>query len=351
MSTAARRPRKELTPAKRSELIEAYCTGATLKAVASIFDVPYSTVRDTIHREGKATPSQRGKTRRTTAAIDKLIETEALAKPQRTIRELLNATAATISRSTVNRRLREKKIIKRVMVQRPFFTSQVMKQRLEWAEFHRNWILEDWQNVIWSDECSVERGSGKQRKWIFYRPSDKWRQDLIDGRKKGKNHRVIIWAALSGHTQSSVVILAHDPEAARGGCTSRGYLKLIQEHLPPLLINDNAVFMQDNAPIHTAKVVKDWFWQSGIDVMPWPPYLPDLNPIEHAWPELNEEVYEAFPDIEALMGGQAHIEAELGKACLESWARIRDAHFVKLVASMEKRRDAVLKAKGEYTRY
>jgi hypothetical protein len=200
MSTPARRSRKELTPAKRSELIGAYRTGATLKAVASIFDVPYSTVRDTIHCEGKATLSQRGKTRRTTAAVDKLIETEALAKPQRTIRDLFNATAPTISRSTVKRRLREKKITKHVMVQRPFLTPQVMKQRLECAEFHRNWTLEDWRSVIWSDECSVERGFGKQRKWVFRRPSDKWRQDLIDGRKKGKNHRVMIWAAFSGHT-------------------------------------------------------------------------------------------------------------------------------------------------------
>jgi transposase len=41
------------------------------------------------------------------------------------------------------------------------------------------------------------------------------------------------------------------------------------------------IFMQNNAHIHTAKKVKKWFEDEGIPVMEWPPYSPDLNPIEH----------------------------------------------------------------------
>jgi transposase len=40
------------------------------------------------------------------------------------------------------------------------------------------------------------------------------------------------------------------------------------------------VFMQDNASIHIARVVKEWFNNSGIPVMEWPLYSPDLNLIE-----------------------------------------------------------------------
>ena len=40
------------------------------------------------------------------------------------------------------------------------------------------------------------------------------------------------------------------------------------------------IFMQDNAPIHKAKKVIEWFNENGIEVIHWPPYLPDLNPIE-----------------------------------------------------------------------
>lgn len=38
----------------------------------------------------------------------------------------------------------------------------------------------------------------------------------------------------------------------------------------------------DNAPIHTAKIIKDWFCEQGIPLVDWRPYSPDLNPIEHA---------------------------------------------------------------------
>jgi transposase len=42
------------------------------------------------------------------------------------------------------------------------------------------------------------------------------------------------------------------------------------------------IFMQDNASIHTAHKVKDWFEENGIQTTNWPPYSPDLNPIKHA---------------------------------------------------------------------
>jgi hypothetical protein len=40
--------------------------------------------------------------------------------------------------------------------------------------------------------------------------------------------------------------------------------------------------MQDNAPIYTAKLVKEWFEMNGIDTTDWLPYSPDLNLIKHA---------------------------------------------------------------------
>ncbi len=41
------------------------------------------------------------------------------------------------------------------------------------------------------------------------------------------------------------------------------------------------IFMQNNAPIHTAKAVALWFGENDINVMEWPPYSLDLNLIEH----------------------------------------------------------------------
>ena len=71
---------------------------------------------------------------------------------------------------------------------------------------------------------------------------------------------------------------------------ARVYLKLL-EYLVLLVVQrvngtiGDAVFQQDNAPVHTA-LVTEWFEQQNIQVDEHPPYSPDLNPIEHVWAAL-----------------------------------------------------------------
>jgi len=41
--------------------------------------------------------------------------------------------------------------------------------------------------------------------------------------------------------------------------------------------------MQDNALIYKLKLIAKWSKENVIDVINWLPYLPNLNPIKHAW--------------------------------------------------------------------
>ena len=43
------------------------------------------------------------------------------------------------------------------------------------------------------------------------------------------------------------------------------------------------LFQQDNAPIHNAKSMKQWFKQQSFDLLQWPTQSPYLNPIERMW--------------------------------------------------------------------
>lgn len=52
---------------------------------------------------------------------------------------------------------------------------------------------------------------------------------------------------------------------------------------------NNIVFMQDNAKIHTARIVTEYLQSKQVVVLPHPPYSPDLNPIEIIWSVLERD--------------------------------------------------------------
>lgn len=49
--------------------------------------------------------------------------------------------------------------------------------------------------------------------------------------------------------------------------------------------------MQDGAPFHGSKRTKNYLDEKDIDVLEWPGYSPDLNPIENVWAWLKNEIY------------------------------------------------------------
>ena len=57
-------------------------------------------------------------------------------------------------------------------------------------------------------------------------------------------------------------------------------------------INQPAVFMQDNAPCHTAKSVKTFLSGEDLIVMEWPARCQDINPTRNVWDLLTERAKE-----------------------------------------------------------
>jgi hypothetical protein len=108
------------------------------------------------------------------------------------------------------------------------------------------------------------------------------------------------------------------------------------------------VFMQDNAPVHTAIVVKEWLQEMAIESINWPPYSPDLNPIEHAWMRLKETIYQLDPHIESYRGTKEEIRRYFKGLIEQAWIEISQDYFNNLIESMPRRVEAVIAAQGWY---
>ncbi|EPS35363.1 hypothetical protein H072_11274 [Dactylellina haptotyla CBS 200.50] len=122
------------------------------------------------------------------------------------------------------------------------------------------------------------------------------------------------------------------------------YEQLIEE------LGTAPIFMHDNAPVHKAYVATDWFKEHGIIVMDWPPYSPDLNPIEHVWRYLKDQLHKLYPRLKDIEN-KAEAVKQLKAVLEEVWYSLAAEYFENLAASMPKRVQAVIDAKGWYTKY
>src|ERR1700686_4545406 len=79
----------------------------------------------------------------------------------------VNTTFANVSTRTIRRRLKEEGIRKWRAIGRTLLTQKEANARYKWAKAHRHWTREDWEKIIWSDECLVKQDSDPRQLWVF----------------------------------------------------------------------------------------------------------------------------------------------------------------------------------------
>jgi predicted oxidoreductase len=159
----------------------------------------------------------------------------------------------------------------------------------------------------------------------------------------------MFWAAFGFGIRSDLVIMEGDQNAKRGGVTAKVYLEVLAEHLPTIL-EHNSIFMQDNAPIYKANKVTEWFQEMGIDVMAWPPYSPDLNPIENLWKMLKAEIDRVYPELKGIENNNAVMDFMI-RYTQEAWEALGPELLNKLAERMQKRVNTVKATNRWYTKY
>ena len=159
----------------------------------------------------------------------------------------------------------------------------------------------------------------------------------------------MFWASFGFGIRTNLVVMKGDPDALRGGVTARRYIEVLEEYLPTILDSDS-IFMQDNASIHIAYIVRQWFIDNAIETVDQPPYSPDLNPIENLWKLLKAKIIELHPELETMKDNDS-TKAHLIKCAEEAWDLLAGEMLNKLASGMQKRVDAVKKAGGQYTKY
>jgi transposase len=163
----------------------------------------------------------------------------------------------------------------------------------------------------------------------------------------------MFFGAIHYDKPSRIVPLAGDPESERGGVTGRIILSCLQSYLPGL-VEEGETFQHDNARTYKCRKVQNWLlpWarRTGVFLADWPPYSPDLNPIENLWKVLKKRICDRYPEIAAYPKSAAAL-ARLIEAAEELWSEVEDEVVKNVIKSMPDRLNACYNANGYYTKY
>ena len=257
------------------------------------------------HRQGAGRP-------KSLCRASKIAIAKSLGKRRQSTRSLarrITASGNPVSKDTIHRHLTS--VVKANPYKRakqPKLSEFQIANRLKFCQEKKNWSVEDWRNILWSDESPFQlfQLSNHQNDRI-------WAKDNLNipSQKTVKfPPKVMVWGMMSFQALSELHFLPPKQTINAAYYVEDILTKvcltslnrtadigsILERKFMPNM--SNAVFMQDGAPAHTAIRTQKWcrenlasFWEK----KEWPGNSPDLNPIENLWAILKSKLEEKEP--------------------------------------------------------
>lgn len=221
------------------------------------------------------------------------------------------------------------------MLPQPQLLTRHIRARLAFADKYQFWE-EEWRHVIFSDEKKFNL-DGPDCAKRYWRQMSQPRRTCH--RRVHGGGSVMVWAAFCYDGKTPMCFISTKMSASM-------YVDLLDMELVEFggeVYGDNWTFQQDNAPIHTAKITKEFFASRNLPLLDWPAKSPDLNPIEDLWGILSAKVFRN--------GRQFESAKELKSAIVQEWGLINPLTLKSLVDSMPHRLNMVKTHKGKCIDY
>uniref|UniRef100_A0AAZ3NP13 Transposase Tc1-like domain-containing protein n=1 Tax=Oncorhynchus tshawytscha TaxID=74940 RepID=A0AAZ3NP13_ONCTS len=155
-----------------------------------------------------------------------------------------------ISTSTVQRRLHESGHRGQIAAKKPLQKVTNNKKRLAWAKKHKQWTLDWWKSVLWSDESKFESFGSNCCVFVRRRVGEWMISGCVVPTVKHGGGGVMGWGCFAGDTVSDLFRI-------QGTLNQHDYHSILQQYTIPSglhLVGLSFVIQQDNDPTHLQTV-------------------------------------------------------------------------------------------------
>jgi transposase len=284
----------QLTEIERAAIVTLHKIGWKGQDIAQAIHCSEQTVSLWVNRwrdEHSVSDAERsGRPRCTTDDTDQAIGLYSNSHVNALPRDIVRELELPVSARTVARRRIEIDLHTYVRRHEHAFTEHDLKRRIAFAEGYANWTEEDWKRVMWSDHTLFTLGY-QTREYVTRPPGHAFEQKYL-GQEERLEGAVWLWGCFCADG------LGHG-ELYEGTLDARRYQSILAFNLVKsahtFWPKGQWWYQQDNASPHTAGTSRAWFHNHGIDVIDFPPWSSDLNPIENLWHDLKRRVYSHHP--------------------------------------------------------
>ncbi|GFW80135.1 transposable element Tcb1 transposase [Trichonephila clavipes] len=199
------------------------------------------------------------------------------------------------------------------------------------------WVAE-WNKVVCTDESRISLQHHDGRIRVCRRCGERMLSSCVMHRHTGPAPDIMVWGGIGYHSRTPLVRIA-------GTLNSQRYISEVLEPvaLPYIQGLATAIFQQDNARPHVARIVQRSFVNHQIELLPWLARSPDLSPIENMWSMVAQRLTQITPP--AATSDQLWI-------CVEAaWSAVPQEHIQSLFESMPRSVAAVISNNGGYSGY